>query len=378
MIDKKIKNNAVSSYLFMAPFYLMPSKNRLIANNFVRGHSKTAFILQILLIIDYIIFMVFGFLSDFTVPFMNMNINVLVAEVLAILIIWGLVLWIKKAIDWETFSLLELKKVSEFKWNIENKELSEEEKLFQTLSYIPFLGLLISEKNQLHSFWGKISSIAGLVFVSLFAFGMTNSLDIFLLLYIIFLVFIGIYNFSKDSGVVIKSNIPNHRVLIVYLRTCIKYIFQIPFNKKFVDFNETLKSVLTNRKAEKEGKAVYAASQKTSKIPPYVCYIPFMWLFTIFNIKSSLRYHVINALILNATIVLVYFLPIQNSYLAFMLFPIFYWIANRNERFYKLPILGDLLDLPLMTMWLFGKKKEEIKDKYDKEETFSGKVRKDH
>ena len=56
MIETKIKNNAVSAYMFMALFFLLPSQNKYIKNDFVQSHSKTALLIHIKLFFVYIIF----------------------------------------------------------------------------------------------------------------------------------------------------------------------------------------------------------------------------------------------------------------------------------------------------------------------------------
>lgn len=371
-MHKKIKANAIAAYLFMAPMFLLPSKNDFIKNEFVQSHSKTALTIQIALIFSFILFIPFGFLND--IQIFEMGLNHILAKTTAIALFGLLILWIKKASEEKTFSLVEFKDVRKIKSEITKENLNEKDKLFQTLSYIPFIWILLWNKSEIYLFPSKVSSIAWLISVLLLATWKVNSLDVFLLFYLILVVFVWVLNFTSNESSIIRSNIPDAKELLTIIRTTLKYIFSIPFNKDFVTFRDTMFGVLENTKKEKEEKENIVGSLPDSKIPSFLCYIPLVNLVTIPFFKTKIKYHVLNWLFVNAFILIIALLPINNSVIYFALFPIFYWLSNREESYYKLPFLWDFADIFINLFKIFTKTKEKVKEKQAEQHTFSGKV----
>jgi uncharacterized membrane protein len=57
-LDSKIKANALTAYLlvFISFLFLFNKTNKYINNDFVKGHTKTAFLIHIMLVLVYVIF----------------------------------------------------------------------------------------------------------------------------------------------------------------------------------------------------------------------------------------------------------------------------------------------------------------------------------
>jgi uncharacterized membrane protein len=57
-LDPKIKANALTAYLlvFISFLFLFNKSNKYINNDFVKGHTKTAFLIHIMLVLVYVIF----------------------------------------------------------------------------------------------------------------------------------------------------------------------------------------------------------------------------------------------------------------------------------------------------------------------------------
>jgi hypothetical protein len=81
-IHKKSINNAISAYfmILISVVFLFNKNNKYINNNFVKSHTKVAFLIHLSFLINYIIFISFSFLKNITVPFINYNLNYLLAS----------------------------------------------------------------------------------------------------------------------------------------------------------------------------------------------------------------------------------------------------------------------------------------------------------
>jgi len=80
IIHKKSINNAISAYLmvFISSLFLFNKKNEYVNNEFVKSHTKTAFLIHLSFLLTYIIFISFSFLKN--VSILNYNLNYFLAS----------------------------------------------------------------------------------------------------------------------------------------------------------------------------------------------------------------------------------------------------------------------------------------------------------
>jgi len=80
IIHKKSINNAISAYLmvFISSLFLFNKKNEYVNNEFVKSHTKIAFLIHFSFLLTYIIFISFSFLKN--VSILNYNLNYFLAS----------------------------------------------------------------------------------------------------------------------------------------------------------------------------------------------------------------------------------------------------------------------------------------------------------
>jgi len=68
-IHQKSKNNAISAYLmlFISGLFIFNKSNEYINNNFVKSHTKVAFLIHISFLLNYIVFISFDFLKNYAI-----------------------------------------------------------------------------------------------------------------------------------------------------------------------------------------------------------------------------------------------------------------------------------------------------------------------
>ena len=67
--NKKIIANAVSAYfmIFISLSFLFNKNNKYLNNDFVKSHTKTAFIIHIMFLFTYVVFVSFDFGKEFSI-----------------------------------------------------------------------------------------------------------------------------------------------------------------------------------------------------------------------------------------------------------------------------------------------------------------------
>ena len=213
MENKIIKNNAISAYLLfgISFIFLFIKNNKNISNDFVKWHTKSAILIHFLMILDIIFFRFYKVWSGFFI--LNYEVSNIIFMWILIFLFLALFLWIYKAYKWETFSTKEIIKIKNEKNLLDvNKDWNfwEKDKLTIILSYIPFLWQIFSSKYDKHETIKEILKVN--VFVTfilslLFINNYNNLSQILLLIYFIFIAFIGVNLFSRSE--LVSIHLPN-------------------------------------------------------------------------------------------------------------------------------------------------------------------------
>lgn len=369
MINKKQKVNAATSYFFMAIFFLLPSKNSNIKNKFVISHAKSALFLQIMLIVSYIIFIHLGYFKEFRILWQNLNdILMIISSVIILFMMWA---WMFRANTWEYFSVfknINFKNGEAILWK-QTKVYTEKDKLFTILTYIPFLWILINKNwNDEPNFSiSKFSSLIWIIFAILFMWWANNAINLSILFYLIFVIFIGLFLFIKEELLFFNLNIPTIKDIYLNFITSLVYIRNLIFSKQFIEYKNLkikLAEFLDNKGVE--DKKLLEQKNKC-EINNKLFYIPIFNIFWLVFLKTNAKNHIISWLIITIILVLLYIFNLTN-YSLFMVFFICYWIANNEKLEYKIPFVFDIYALlasiliSIKNLWKKAKEKSVTKE----------------
>jgi len=368
MINQKQKVNAITSYFFMAIFFMIPSKNLDVRNKFVLSHTKSALFLQAALIISYIIFIHLWYFSDFFVLKQNLNhIMMIAASIFILFLMW---IWILKANAWEDFSVfnnVNLKTANNLLWK-NNENYWEKEKLFTVLSYIPFIWILINKDNREEPIFSiaKFSSLVWIFFAVLFMWNAANAISLSILFYIIFVIFVWLFLFIKNEILFFNLNLPTLDSIYLTFVTALVYIRNLIFSKEFVEFKKLRESLWAFFKVMDESNKQELEKKNKCEVNSKIFYIPVINIFWLIFLKTRAKNHIISWLIITIILIWLYILNLTN-YGLFLVFFIAYWMANSDKVEYKLPFIYDIYSVIKNSIinirHLFWKAKEKSKTK---------------
>jgi len=184
-IHKKTINNAISAYLMLiiSVAFLFNRDNEYLNNSFVKSHTKIAFLIHISFLINYIIFISFSFLKEYSI--LEYSINYILASSIFCILFLALLYWIYKASKGEVFKIWDLLTLGKTEKIVDvdgNAELDEKDKFTLILAQIPFIWYII------HGKFLSQKSIKDIVFVNMFVSIIISLIFIITLLLIIILV----------------------------------------------------------------------------------------------------------------------------------------------------------------------------------------------
>ncbi len=332
ILDSKIKANALTAYLmvFLSFLFLFNKTNKYINNDFVRGHTKTAFFIHLMLALVYIIFI--RLIS-------NYYITTYLSSVLFLWLLGLLLLGMYKAHKWENFKIIDIVNISKVEKMADlhqHTEGDEKNKFSFFLSYIPFISyanysLLNSNptynkvfKNNLY-----INLIISLI-ISLIYINSNPTLAIFLLLiYIITIVFITVISITKNNFIFIYINHLNKvEDLEVYLKTFAEY-FKNYTKTHFTPFKDLLATNKAKELAKTTEEETLLKAKKEIKLPKFLIYIPIINLIYLFSLNTKYRFHIINWISLTIiSIIMIFFDKWFDDIFFLLLYPICFGIWN--------------------------------------------------
>lgn len=368
-MDKKIINNAISAYLGVWLLLLIPSKNENINNKFVKNHARTAVFIHFLFLISYIIFITYWFLQEIRIPVLDYNLNNLIVCILFIFLFMILLYWIYKAMNWNDFSIFEVKKMTRTENILEMKKsnLNEQWKLTIILSYIPFLWNYIywkfyNYKSEIIINSVKLNFLITSFLTLLFLLWHSSLTNLFILFYIIFIIFLSVLLIWNEN--IINFNlwkIPTFKELEICLKSIFKYLKNYFWKNKFVNFKEIVKKEEENHIITEKSENEYLSNLKDLKLPKYLIYIPFINLITLFQFNSKYQFHIINWVLI--TLFSWFFIYLWNEYQILLLIPIFAWLWFLKKLEYKVPfifsIYKTLINIIKKLFWIWKKIKAE-------------------
>jgi hypothetical protein len=378
-IHTKSINNAISAYfmLFISSLFLFNKKNEYINNDFVKSHTKVAFLIHLSFLLTYVIFISFSFLKSISI--LNYNLNYILTSTIFTFLFITLLYWIYKSSKQEIFKIWDIFKI----WEIENIVdvnwdwiLDEKDKLTLILSYIPFIWYITwwenyKEKNISNII--KLNSIVTLILSLIYISWNKNIVLLFWLFYIIFAVFSSLNIIAREKIIWLNLDfIPTFSEILVIIKAFVIYLYNYITKKDFI----WIKSLKNNyidkyKKEEIESNKILNKFPET-KLHNILIYIPFINLISFFSRNSNKKIHIINWIMITVFfiifIILDFYNYIPNSSYILLLFPIFFWFWFINSRpSYKIPIIYDLFKILNSIKDIFKKTKKTFKEKQAEE-----------
>lgn len=374
-IHKKSINNAISAYfmVLISVTFLFNKKNQFLNNDFVKSHTKVAFLIHLSFLLTYIIFISFSFLQNISI--LEYNLNYILASSIFTFLFIGLLYWVHKANSskkfkiWELINIWSTHKIIDINWDW---KLDEKDKLTLILSYVPFLWYFIQwkyYKNKSVNNIIKLNLIISIIITLIYISWNKNITLLFLLFYIIFAVFSSINIVVREVVIWVNlSFIPNIWEIISSLKSFIKYLKNYLWNKEFIWISE-IKKIYKENKINTEIKDNSNLKKlKITKFPNFLIYFPFINIISLLAINSNKKIHIINWVMITIFFIIFsilnfyWYIP-NNSYII-LLFPICFWLWYINSRIaYKIPIIYDLFELLVYIKNIFIRTKKVIKEK---------------
>ncbi len=383
-ISQKTINNAVAAYLMIliSWAFLLNSSNESIKNDFVRSHTKVAFLMHIGLLLTVIIFVWFDFLKWYF--FLDFSVNHIVAtSIFTTLFLWMLY-WMYSAMNgkkivftsWE--KVLHVQKISHI-WK--NNVVEEEDILTLILTHIPFIWYIIqglhwdipAVKNISH-----LNMIISIIIMAIFLLWYGNIASLLSLFYIIAIVFSSIHMLIQGSLIWIDvSFIPTPERKIIIQTTLIAYLKNY-FGKTqtFVWFSELQKHIISQRAKSIEKQREEQKGFPDFTLPLFLIYMPFVNIITIPKRHSQYNTHIMNGLyitVISLCIIILSLFGIVNIWIwLFLLFPICFGIGYAySQKCYRMPYVYDLHLGVLYIVSFFKTSKKILKEKHKEEHEVS-------
>ncbi|PZM86549.1 hypothetical protein DLH72_00575 [Candidatus Gracilibacteria bacterium] len=372
-ISKIIRNNAVSSYLMfgISWMFLFQRKNENLNNDFVKKHTRSALLIHLLIVISIIIFGFYGVLGKVFIWKYSLS-SIILALILIFLFI-VLFFGAYKAYKGEIFKIGEIFSIKKGKNVLDvNKDgnFGEKDKLTFVLSYIPFVGQIFTSKynkNENIKEILKLNTFISFIFCFLFINYYHNLNQIIILLYFIFIAFVGVNLFGKSELIILNlSKYLDFGEIIKLLKILIKYL------KNYISGNFKEFKILE----QEQNKLDYEDKIKTFnevkdlhelKGPKKIIYFPIVNLIFLFFKENKYKIHIRNGLtitfLLIITIILIIFKIIGGNILILFLFPICFGIGNLEKLYYKMPFIYEIYEFFAKIKGFFKKSKKVISEK---------------
>ena len=374
-IHKKTINNAISAYLMLiiSVAFLFNRDNEYLNNSFVKSHTKIAFLIHISFLINYIIFISFSFLKEYSI--LEYSINYILASSIFCILFLALLYWIYKASKGEVFKIWDLLTLGKTEKIVDvdgNAELDEKDKFTLILAQIPFIWYII------HGKFLSQKSIKDIVFVNMFVsiiisliyiLGYGNVALLFMLWYIIFIVFSSINILVNDTIIGIKLDfLPNPEEKITLTKSFFKYLKNYASGKEFIWINQLKDAQRLKRSSEEEFNAKILEEKKEVVFPKALIYLPIINLFTLKFLKTKQRFHIINWIIITLLLIIIlvlnYFYILPSNFALLLLFPITFGLWYIDSRpAYKMPYIYEIFETLVKIKNIFKKSKANIAEK---------------
>lgn len=350
-IDPKIKANAISAYLmiFVSLLFLFNKDNKYLNNDFVKSHTKTAFVIHLWFLLNYIIFVSFWLWASFGI--FGFSLNLIIATIFFLALFFFLLFWMYKAQSWYYYKIGELFKTVKIDKIVElnsSFNISEKDKLSIILSYVPILWYIVNwkyYKNNIIKNNIKINSYSFFVICLFYIFWDYSLSTLFLLFYIIFWVFSSLNLIINNKLIDINlSFLPSMSDLYLYYLSLRDYLSNYFKSKDFVPFLDVFK----NRK-EKYTKEELILEKELSKNKDlwkhsFLIYVPIFNFYFLRHLNSRFKIHIWNGFVISLVFIVLFF--VSKEYILLLLFPLFFWTWYLKTRLaYKMPFLYFLFEM---------------------------------
>ena len=350
--NSKIIWNAISAYfmIFVSGMFLFNRSNPLLNNNFVKKHTKSALMIHLGFLITYMIFISYWILAGIQIWWFA--VNYIFASALCIVFLWMLLYWVFKASKWESFAIWEIIKISKVSSvagvNNESSNLEERDKLDILLSYIPFFSFYISPKHKNNEnilYASRGSLFLTVILILLFNFGYVNIVIFLVLLYTIYVVFVGLNLFTSWNIIQLRlSDIFSPAYKFDYTQGLLKYLKDYIKWAELKNLQEYVEIVQDNKKTEQDKLNEQVLSLPDLKLPKFAIYLPLLNLLYIFTKENKYSTHIRNGLIMSIlfiiTILLLKFSTLSYGFLYLFVIVAIYWIWYvHTQPVYKMPYI---------------------------------------
>lgn len=381
--NSKIIGNAISAYLmiFVSVMFLFNKSNHLLNNHFVKKHTKSALLIHVGFLITYMIFISYWILSSIQIG--GFAINYIMASVLCIALLWMLLFGIYRASKWEYFTIWEIIKVSKVQavvdMNNQSTDLDERSKLDILLSYIPFVSFYITPKhleneNMVNASRGSL--FLTVILILLYNFWYVNIVIFLILLYTIYVVFVGLNLFAAGNIIQLRfSNIFSPAYKFQYTQALCKYLRAYSSWKELKTIQEYLQEIQSNKNLEQTELNDKMLSLPDLKLPKFAIYLPLVNILYIFVKENKYSTHIRNGFIISVlfllTILILKISSLSYGFLYLYLVVAIYWIWYiHSQPVYKMPYIYMFYTAFQKITW----KTKEANAKYNVEKNVTIKV----
>mgnify|MGYP007124594829 CR=1 FL=1 len=356
MIEKeqnsKIIWNAISAYfmIFVSGLFLLNKQDALLNNNFVKTHTKSALMIHIGFFITYFTFISYGIWNSIFIG--SFALNYILTSLSCIFLLGMLLFWIFTASKWEIFSLWDIIKFSKIQrvLEVENQrtQLEERDKLDILFSYIPFISFYIAAKHTNNSYivhGSRGTLFLTVILILLYNFHHTDIVLFLILIYLIYIVFIGLNLFTTGNILQIRySKIFSPEYKFLYTRALYRYL------KNYISWQQLQTISHYQQEIIEENKIINLKDNEKLltlpdlKFPKVLIYIPIFNLLYIFIKENKYSSHIRNGVVISI-LFLISFLILKFSALSYGFLYLFwiislYWIGNIHTKpVYKMPYI---------------------------------------
>ncbi|MCD5380740.1 hypothetical protein LR004_02330, partial [Candidatus Gracilibacteria bacterium] len=366
-IHKKTINNAISAYLMLliSGAFLFNKDNEYLNNSFVKSHTKIAFLIHISFLINYVIFISFSFLKEYSI--LEYSINYILASSIFCILFLALLYGIYKASRSEVFKISDFLTLGKTEKIVDvdgDAQLDEKDKLTLILAQIPFVGYIIHGKFLNQKSVKDIvflNMLVTVIIVIIYILGYTNVALLFMLGYIIFGVFASINILVNDTIIGVKLDfLPNPEEKITLTKSFFKYLKNYSSGKEFIGITQLKEEQRAKRRNEEAFNSKILEDKKDVAFPKALIYLPIINLFTLKFLDTKQRFHIINGTIITLLLIIIlvlnYFYILPSTFALLLLFPITFGLGYIDSRpAYKMPYIYEIYETLIKIKNIFKK-----------------------
>lgn len=346
-MNKKVINNAMSAYFWVGALLLLPSKKENINHPFVKKHARSAVFIHSLMLINYIIFISYSLLGQFSLYGYGVN------HIIAALVFLGLSGWllygVSKASTGDDFSIQDMAAMSKADRIIEfkNSNLNEQWMLTIILSLVPFVGFTLrgkfrNYKSPILENNFKLNFIVSFFISLFFVYSYENLGLIFILIYTIFVVFYSVLLVSKNNLISLNlEKVPTVEDLYTNTIAMCRYLKNYFSGKEFQSLTTLISEQKSNFIQTENENKILLETYTHGKLPKYLYYIPFVNILGLVDIRSHYQFHVVYGILLSALSWAIWYFG-YNNYQVLLFFPLAYGIGYTKILAYRSPLLYEI------------------------------------